>query len=381
MKFLIVNTDYPAFLDELYASRPGLSECAYDEQLRVRNETLFGVSDFYPRRLKELGHDATEVHINNRALQRTWAAERGIPLPDEKPFAIQLRRGWIPWLTRDENRWVLEILAAQIEHYRPDVLLTHAIADIDAEFWKRMRGTYRLLVGQIASPLNTDVDLRPFDLMLSSLPNFVERFRRAGVRAELFRLAFDPSVLERLEADEARTSAADRDRNIDVSFVGTLSAHHADRIEWLEEICSQLNVKVWGNGVDELPASSAIRLAYQGPAWGVEMYRIHRRSRISLNHHIGLSGEFANNMRLYESTGTGTLLLTDLKTNLGDLFEIGREVAAYESVDDCIRQIRYYLDNPDAGASIAGAGQQRTLRDHTYRQRMEQLVAIVGNLR
>ena len=69
MKFLLVNTDYPAFLDTLYAKHPGLADRTYNEQLRVRNDSLFGVSDFYPQHLNELGHDAVEVHINNRALQ------------------------------------------------------------------------------------------------------------------------------------------------------------------------------------------------------------------------------------------------------------------------------------------------------------------------
>lgn len=381
MKFLIVNTDYPAFLDKLYATHPGLSEQSYSEQLRVRNETLFGVSDFYPRRLIELGHDAVEVHINNRALQSAWAKENSLPVPEQTPLTIQLRRGWIPWISRDETRWVYDILSAQIEQHQPDVLLTHAIADIDADFWTRKRGRYKLLVGQIASPLSSDVDLRPFDLMLSSLPNFVERFRNSGLRAELFRLAFDPLVLDRLQGDESELSPTNTGEKIDVSFVGTLSAHHADRIEWLEKICSQLPVQVWGNGVDELSSGSPIRRAFRGPAWGLEMYRIHRRSRISLNHHIGLSAEFANNMRLYESTGTGTLLLTDQKKNLGDIFEVGREVAAYRSAEDCIEKIRYYLEHPEARETIARAGQQRTLREHTYRLRMEQLVSLVGNLR
>ncbi len=89
------------------------------------------------------------------------------------------------------------ILSAQIEQFLAlDVVLTHSLTDLPMKFWTSMRNHYRLLVGQIASPLADDADLRPFDLMLSSLPNFVERFRAAGLRAEPFRLAFDPIVLE-----------------------------------------------------------------------------------------------------------------------------------------------------------------------------------------
>jgi hypothetical protein len=370
MKFLIVNTDYPAFLDALYAARPTLVTESYAEQLRARNESLFGVSDFYPRRLQELGHEAVEVHINNRPLQRAWAAEQGLRLDDDERLKLSWRRGWVPWISRDQNRWVYDILSAQIEHYQPDVLLTHAVADVDREFWRRMRRCYKLLVGQVASPLGREIDLSEFDLMLSSLPNFVERFRAAGLRAELFRLAFDPSVLEQLGEPLPP---------IDVSFVGSLSPHHAERIDWLERVCAGCEVKVWGQGVDSLAAGSPIRKAYQGPAWGRDMYRILRASRIALNHHIGLSERYANNMRLYEATGVGTLLVTDSKVNLHEMFAPGREIVTYQNADECRDRIRYYLKHEDERAAIARAGQQRTHREHTYRQRMEQLVSMVGS--
>jgi spore maturation protein CgeB len=39
--------------------------------------------------------------------------------------------------------------------------------------------------------------------------------------------------------------------------------------------------------------------------------------------------------------------------------------------------IRQYLDHEDDRRTMARAGQARTLRDHTYRTRMEELVEIV----
>ena len=174
---------------------PGLEHASYEEQLAVRNASLFGVSDFYPRNLVDLGHPAVEFSINNRSLQTAWAREHGLSFTAAGAPRLVLRRGILPWLVRDQSAWMEQVLAAQIEEFRPDVVLTHSLSDLRPAFWRRMRNHYRLLVGQIASPLSTDIDLTPFDLMLSSLPNFVERFRQAGLRAELFRLAFDPVVL------------------------------------------------------------------------------------------------------------------------------------------------------------------------------------------
>ena len=82
-------------------------------------------------------------------------------------------------------------------------------------------------------------------------------------------------------------------------------------------------------------------------------------------------------MRLYEATGMGALLITDWKQNLHELFEPGTEVVTYRSVEECVELIRHYLAHPAERETIARAGQARTLRDHTYRQRVEEMVSII----
>ncbi len=59
------------------------------------------------------------------------------------------------------------------------------------------------------------------------------------------------------------------------------------------------------------------------------------------------------------------------------MFDVGREVAAYRTPEECAQTIRHYLDHADACRAMARAGQARTLRDHTYRIRMQELVEIV----
>ena len=64
-RLLILNTDYPEFLCWLYAQHPGLENEPYDEQMRSRNESLFGVADFYSSNLRRLGHEALDIHSNH----------------------------------------------------------------------------------------------------------------------------------------------------------------------------------------------------------------------------------------------------------------------------------------------------------------------------
>jgi len=107
------------------------------------------------------------------------------------------------------------------------------------------------------------------------------------------------------------------------------------------------------------------------------MYRIFAWAKIVLNRHVDIAGRYANNIRLYEATGVGTLLVTDAKDNLCELFEVGREVVSYSNAQECIALVKYYLEHENERIAIARAGQQRTLREHTYRHRMEELTEII----
>lgn len=145
----------------------------------------------------------------------------------------------------------------------------------------------------------------------------------------------------------------------------------------LETLCDRFEqIRIWGPGIDHLPLSSLIRKHYVGQAWGREMYQILGNSKITLNHH-GDVPPYANNMRLFEATGVGTLLITDWKENLHEMFEPGKEVVSYQSPEECTELIKYYLEHDEERKAIARAGQERTLHKHTYCQRMQELVNIV----
>jgi spore maturation protein CgeB len=82
-------------------------------------------------------------------------------------------------------------------------------------------------------------------------------------------------------------------------------------------------------------------------------------------------------MRLYEATGVGSLLVTDAKSNLHELFAPDAEVVTYASADELVEKARHYLAHDDELRAVAAAGQARTLREHTYAVRMRELVPIL----
>jgi len=367
MKFLIVNTDYPRFLEWLYAAQPGLERRGYEEQLAARHASLFGLADFYSRNLRLLGHEAWDVQLNNEFMQRAWAREHNVRLPPVRLWRWRLRRGLLPWPERRESEdWQHAALAAQARFYRPDVLLLLDLGVLDS-FLRDIRGQVRLLVGQHAAmPLAENRDWSSCDLVLSSFPPTVEWLRQRGVRAELFRLGFEETVLRQVRPGP---------RDLPVTFIGSLAAIHSTRLQLLQRLGRDFPLEVWTpQPPEELPES--FRRYRRGSAWGREMFDILGRSRITLNEH-GAIPAYANNMRLYEATGMGALLVTDWKPNLPEMFEPGREVVAYHDPPECAEQVRYYLDHPAEREAIAQAGQARTLREHTYACRMRELLDIL----
>ncbi len=365
MKFLILNTDYSDFLYWLYSEHAGLEKQSYEEQRRVRMESLFGTADFYSSNLCRLGHEAWDIIANIEPMQKQWAKEHGIPV-DRVCWRLRLRRGVVPWLYR-QREWLYSILAAQIRAYRPDVLFSMAIETIGSDFLDSVKDYYRLAIVQHAAPLPTH-DYSRYDLALSSLPNQVDYFRQQGMESELFRLGFEPKILGNLYMDKKR---------YDITFVGGLGNYHQAGTQILAELCTQHCVAVWGYDTGAIPADSPIHGCYRGSLWGTDMYQALHDSRIVFNRHINIAENYANNMRLYETTGVGACLLTDHKCNLADMFEPGREVVVYHDANECTELARYYLEHDEEREAIARAGQQRTLQEHTYYYRMQELVEIV----
>jgi spore maturation protein CgeB len=384
MKFLFLNRDYTDFLEWLYAVNQGLEGRSYDEQLRVRNDSLFGVADFYSSNLRDIGEEAYELHINNEYLQRAWANQHGIEAPNRSGIQSVRKLSSIPvfksilspvrrLLAWERSSWFYKILASQIRHYRPDVLINQDLFGLSSQFLHEVKPYVRLMVGQHAATPFTRTDvLHCYDLMISSFPPTVECFRKQGVNAELNRMGFEPRVLSGL-----RQAAPLRD----VSFIGSFQTIHRSRQVFFEQLCARLNAsttfEIWAPTLAEIPPKSPLRQCYRGPIWGREMYHILNSSRITLNHH-GDVLPFANNMRLFEATGVGTLLVTDWKENLVDMFDVGKEVITYRTPEECAEVIKYYLAHEDERNKVAQAGHARTLREHTYRQRVRQLIEIVG---
>jgi hypothetical protein len=371
-RILFLNTDYPTFMAAHYRRHLGLSLGGYDAQLKARNESLFGTADFMSGPMRNLGRVAIDIHANNRPLQEAWMGEHG---DGGGSWLMRAAASWAPSrfgprLVRLDTRSprFADILKAQIAAFRPTVLYNHDPSEISADLLRAILPGDCALVGQIASPRNSATNWRAYDLLISSLPNFVAAFRREGLNAEHLPLAFEPRVWR---------SIPQIARDIPLSFVGSLSPAHRERLAFLEAVAGSIDLAVWGDGIDRRPPESLLRKDHRGSAWGLEMFQVLRRSQLTLNRHIDASENYANNMRLFEATGMGTCLVSDWKENLVDLFEPGKEVVAYRSTEECLDLIRYFSNHDAEREKIAAAGQARCHGEHNYEKRMRELLTLL----
>ena len=139
-------------------------------------------------------------------------------------------------------------------------------------------------------------------------------------------------------------------------------------------------IDFWGCGGDELAADSPSDAATTARRGGSTCIACSRDARISLNRHIDVAEGYANNMRLYEATGVGALLLTDAAPNLGELFEPGRRSSTYDGAGRARRARSSTTSRTrTSGAAIAAAGQRaHARRAHIRAAASRELVEILS---
>jgi spore maturation protein CgeB len=408
MRYLRFSTFYPEHIAAFYAAKPELATQPYAAQSAALWADGFNWFHYLGRELRALGYDAVDFAADVEPLQRQWAAENGVTVG---------------------ANWQVQIAAAQIAAFRPDILFAPSFGPDAITHFLTQYPFIRLVIGWAGEPIRTAGFFRAHHLMLTCVPEHVAYYRQAGLPTEHLLHAFEPSILQKLDA----TPQIKKDSAL--GFVGSVKwgdYAHTQRAQFLYDLSQETRLTLLSHVPDIIagyfaPPDTAInrlkrplqqayyqamqRLSDAGlqglirhlpryavyeryarrvpylrvyrhlaqiaepPVFGMRMYATLRRMQVTLNGHAWSA--YASNMRLFEATGVGTCLLTDWKQNIADIFVPGDEVVTYRSTAEAAEKARYLLAHPADAARIAAAGQQRTLRDHTTRQRAAEFDAIV----
>ena len=196
---------------------------------------------------------------------------------------------------------------------------------------------------------------------------FRQELKKAGCdTCRYLPMAFDP------HADHPGETTGPE---IAVSFVG---APYPNRVHFLSRFPGELEIygEEWNRYPNPFVAVGDRRIAED------EARSIYRRSRININLHSSAfprelgKGDFVN-PRTFELAGMGCFQLTDMRTLLPLHFDPAREVLALSGWEEMTKAAEYFLAHERERAEMAEKARARVLREHTYRHRAEEIVALL----
>lgn len=157
-------------------------------------------------------------------------------------------------------------------------------------------------------------------------------------------------------------------KRFDVCFVGGWTEKRQRVIDAVLKVTK--TVAVYGPGwLKKHPANLRNKDVFKGASiYGVALNQLYNESRIGLNitqWDAGAKSASGMNMRFLEIPATGTLLLTDYVVELNEVFDVGREVAVYET-DDLEHQLKALLSDSVEREAIASAGLLKVSQGFTY---------------
>ncbi len=325
---------------------PRLNELAkehhkFTARLDVFLADRFGASHFL-KPVLDRDPDAFFTNGDDVTLQRAWALEKGMP----------------------GNASLTDILLAQIEAHNTDVFYNLDPVRYGNDFVKRLPGCVKTHLCWRAAPSNGQ-DFSAYHLRVCNFPSILKSWEDAGQRSAYFAPAHDPVM------DQYAGSA---ERPIDVAFVGAYTRHHQRRAKILEAVARlspPLNVvfcldrsrlaKLASTPLGLFPPFRALRYAkcidaiWNPPVFGRDLYTLFSRTKIVINAAIDMAGEDRGNMRCFEATGCGALLLTD-KGNYPGGFRAGETMLMYTDADSACEAIHGALSEYSVTESISKRG-------------------------
>lgn len=104
-----------------------------------------------------------------------------------------------------------------------------------------------------------------------------------------------------------------------------------------------------------------------------EMPLIFNQSKINLNI-TAKSIRSGLSLRIFDVLGCGGFLITNYQAELPEFFEIGKDLVAYDSMDNLKELCAYYLAHDQERREIALNGYEKVKKLHTYETRLLQMI-------
>lgn len=109
-----------------------------------------------------------------------------------------------------------------------------------------------------------------------------------------------------------------------------------------------------------------------------DMAKVLNRSKISINFSKGANGEPQIKMRPFEIAASNTMPLCEYVEGIEKYYKIGKEIVVFRNEKELKEKIDYYLTHHTEREEIAKAAYDRTMKEHTWRNRFESIFKTIG---
>jgi hypothetical protein len=205
---------------------------------------------------------------------------------------------------------------------------------------------------------------------------------RLGVRhASFLAHGFDPEVHRPRSLTEEERGRYE----CDVSFIGTWSPKKQRVIEHLASALPDVKIRVWGSQWEQARPTLGGRVEGRH-VLGAEYAKAIVASRINLailsEARTGSSSGDRITSRTFHIPATGAFMLHERTDELLEQFDEGVECGCFESNDDLVEKVTYFLDRASEREAIAAAGSRRCQSSgYSIDSRASTIMAKVADLR
>lgn len=355
LKIIQLESFYAHFLNQLYENNHTLKDLPFQTQINFLLNTGFSAGQNFVPFLNPSKWDAHYIVLNNTWAQVRWANENG----------------------KVDVKSMSEILLHQINTIQPDVLFISDVPGFDFNLISHFKRR-PLIVAWLATVVNHQLPWYEIDVILSGI---------SEVRNEIYKLGAKSAEKFMSAAPYHFQANGNKLRSNNVAFAGSfIPGIHDDRARQVDRLSHHMtnaSIDVYTANLFELSLGS--RLNFFPPVYGNELVNTYANYGIVLDargnfdlYKEKVLAETAN-MRIFEATRAGSLLITENSPNLAEYFDINNEIVTYNDFDELKDKINYYSrsENLVERERIALNGRHRTIKDHSIESRANWLEKIL----
>jgi len=220
--------------------------------------------------------------------------------------------------------------------------------------------------------LNSHDNLALYDIHFSSRPHlFLEYEKQGAKKVEYLEFCYDESIFYPIKTD--------KNKRYDVSFVGNWSKY---REQMIKHIAPFFEVHVYGGSWWRASSLKGEKNVYlKNKRADLEEYsRIVSRSKVCLNF-LTYENRDQTNLRNFELPACGGFQLCNRTDQLEKIFKKDLEICLFDSKNEMIDKIKFYLKNNIEREKIANAGSELVaLEKHNFTSRCSQVLESAESL-